>query len=168
MLFDQNRESLHRHSTQSEEGPGDHGADQSKDWPGYLEVRNDRKGKGTQRVGDGLGQLLQAWPCEQSLPRSGCSLPISDAPVVVRQTPTTGSGHPSLSRRVSLRDARAGPIGTDNAQLPVGESMNGPWSESRDAGNPHVRFDERDLETERINRHRARSRLYQDLFITCE
>jgi hypothetical protein len=29
----------------------------------------------------------------------------------------------------------------------VGESMNGPWSESRDAGNPHVRFDERDLET---------------------
>src|SRR5258705_9665191 len=25
--------------------------------------------------------------------------------------------------------------------------MNGPWSESRDAGNPHVRFDERDLET---------------------
>jgi len=39
--------------------------------------------------------------------------------------------------------------------------MNGPWSESRDAGNPHVRFDERDLETERHERHRARSRLYQ-------
>ena len=43
----------------------------------------------------------------------------------------------------------------------MGESMNGPWSESRDAGNPHVRFDERDLETERHERHRARSRLYQ-------
>ena len=38
------------------------------------------------------------------------------------------------------------PIGTENAQPLVGESMNGPWSESRDAGNPHVRFDERDLE----------------------
>jgi hypothetical protein len=34
-------------------------------------------------------------------------------------------------------------------------------SESRDAGNPHVRFDERDLETERSHRHRARSRLYR-------
>jgi Kelch motif len=31
-------------------GEGDHGADQSKDWPGNLEARNDRKGKGTQRV----------------------------------------------------------------------------------------------------------------------
>ena len=35
-------------------------------------------------------------------------------------------------------------------------------SESRDAGNPHVRFDERDLETERYDRHRARSRLYRE------
>jgi hypothetical protein len=51
-------------------------------------------------------------------------------------------------------------IGTDNAQPPMGESMNGPWSESRDA-NPHVRFDERDLETERQDCHRARSRLYR-------
>ena len=33
-------------------------------------------------------------------------------------------------------------------------------SESRDAGNPHVRFDERDLETGRSDCHRARSRLY--------
>ena len=74
-----------------------------------------------------------------------------------------GSWHPSLSGRVSLRDARTGPIGTDNAQPPVGESMNGPWSKSRHAGNPHVRFEERDLETERINRLRARSGLYQIL-----
>ena len=36
----------------------------------------------------------------------------------------------------------------------------GTLSESRDAGNSHVRFDERDLETERHDRHRARSRLY--------
>jgi hypothetical protein len=32
-------------------------------------------------------------------------------------------------------------------------------SESRMQGNPHVRFDERDLETEPCG-HRARSRLY--------
>ena len=38
----------------------------------------------------------------------------------------------------------------------------GTLSESRDAGNPHVRFDERDLETERSDRHRARSRLYRN------
>jgi hypothetical protein len=33
-------------------------------------------------------------------------------------------------------------------------------SESRDAGDPHVRFDERDLETELLS-YRARSRLYR-------
>src|SRR5262245_43607671 len=107
-----------------------------------------------------MGQLFQPWPGQQSLPRGGCPLPISAATVVVRQTPTPGSWHLRLPRRVSLRDTRVGPIGKDNEQPPVGESMNGPWSESRDAGNPHVRFDERDLETERHERHRARSRLY--------
>ena len=43
-----------------------------KDWPGNLEARNDRKGKGTQRVGGGMGQLLQVGPCNQSLSRRRC------------------------------------------------------------------------------------------------
>ena len=147
MLFDPDRESLHWNTAQPEKGEGNYGADQSEDGPRYLEAGNRRKGKGTQRVGRGRGQLFQPRPGQQSLPRSGCPCPLSAATVVVLQTPTTGSWHERLPRRVSLRDARVGTIGKDNEQLPVGESMNGPWSESRDAGNPHVRFDERDLET---------------------
>jgi hypothetical protein len=42
----------------------------------------------------------------------------------------------------------------------VGEGLVIPLSESRDAGDPHVRFDERDLETELLS-YRARSRLYR-------
>src|SRR5271166_4139086 len=85
---------------------------------------------------------------------SGCAPNTNDRELAPEPIPT------------SIFTRRSGwSIGTDNAQPPVGESMNGPWSESRDAGNPHVRFDERDLETERINRHRARSRLYHALRI---
>jgi hypothetical protein len=111
----------------------------------------------------GWGRLFPARPGHQSLPRSGAHSRYWLRQWLCAKHQPTGSCHPSLSRRVSLRDARAGTIGTDNAQLPVSESMHGGWSESRDVGNPHVRLDERDLETERQDCHRARSRLYQHL-----
>src|SRR5260370_19464242 len=110
MLFDQDRESLHWNTTQPEEGQGNYGADQSKDGARYLEAVNRRKGKGTQRVGRGMGQLFQPRPSQQSLPRSGCPGPLSAATVVVLQTPTTGIWHYRLPRRVSLRDATVGTI----------------------------------------------------------
>jgi hypothetical protein len=66
-----------------------------------------------------LGDVIH----QKSLPRSGAHSRYWLRQWLCTKHRPTGSCHPSLSRRVSLRDARAGTIGTDNAQLPVSESM---------------------------------------------
>ena len=73
-----------------------------------------------------------------------------------------GAGRESVSRRVSLSTARSNPADPLSKQPAVGEGYVTPLSESRDAGDPHVRFDERDLETELLS-YRARSRLYHEV-----
>jgi hypothetical protein len=72
-----------------------------------------------------------------------------------------------LAKAYTLRKKRSeaaeslGCLSEGNLRVTVGDRIN-TLSESRDAGDPHVRFDERDLETELLS-YRARSRLYHEV-----
>ena len=68
----------------------------------------------------------------------------------------------NLQHRINLGSRRRFVCRSEGGRAPAshrGQRLD-TLSESRDAGNSHVRFDERDLETERHDRHRARYRLY--------
>ncbi len=132
-----------------------------------------------------LGQLLLPWRGEPSVPGGGQSRPASAAPVVERQTPESGRSPHSLSgdlpaRRVGICSG----LSAGRANLPWANSMN--YLERKpDAGKPHVRFDERGVETEsmasysgtsnrkgwsplrpRLTLHRATPRLYKPAHAT--
>src|ERR1700757_2310668 len=81
---------------------------------------------------------------------SGCAPNTNIRELALAPTPT------SISTRRSAWSVWNGPRATSRGRQHEPTLVRKP-----DAGNPHVRFDERDLETARPNRHRARSRLYQ-------
>src|SRR5262249_39671068 len=104
---------------------------------------------------DRVGQLL---PSRTRGPRvSGDRCPYADAAasMVVYEVQNPGPGHRALSGRAPVFPTGARPTGTTHTQPPVGQSVI--QVREPDAGNPPVRFDERDVETEHGNATKAPS-----------
>ena len=94
-----------------------------------------------------LGQLFLPRRGQPNVPGGGQPCSTSAASVVERQTPE--SRHPSSAPSSGLPASRAGITSarTHDGQPSVGESMS-PLERKPDAGDSHVRFDERGVETQ--------------------
>ena len=102
-----------------------------------------------------LGELLQSGHCQPGL-RYGATSHLSQAATVaVLQARRAAGEGCTLSHRVSARQASPGAAWCLAPQLAVGERMV-IFVREPDAGNLHVRFDEREVETEQgeLLRHR--------------
>src|SRR5262249_52151708 len=93
-----------------------------------------------------LGQLLLPWSRQQSLPSGGTTLAPEAPPVAMRQTQNGGRGDHEVSRRYPAPKVWSRPTHNADYQAFVGDTVS--LLREPDVLIAHVRFDERDVETE--------------------
>ncbi len=120
--------------------------DQRDDGPKRRATQCRRDGRRTQPRSAGMGRLLLTGTLHQSLPVDQRARCVPVRKVVACQTQRRPSGRPLAMEPLAPAAIRAVGVEVESAPPAASKRMN--LLREPDAGNPHVRFDERDVETE--------------------
>src|SRR5262250_835871 len=146
MLLDEKEPGLSGHGAIEEASTTHLSRDQRGDRTRYCQGGSEDYGGKAQSDVDRLGQLLLSRRRQQSLQCGRSTCPPEAASVVMRQTPCAATGLQTFSGSLSAIGVRSGAVTTPYREPFVGEGVS--LFREPDAGNPPVRFDEREQETE--------------------